>query len=167
MSSWREALIRIAQLQRKTLIGTKNRTLKCLKWYYSSVRSMKNAAILTEDGAFALFFQPLPGDLTALESPPPGICHPRQKKILIPGGQPRWGGCALLGLTVALLLYRRGWPKRTNPCAPWKLFEICLKFAPLLRRLFLSVVFVTRPVYFHLNLICFAAKHVKFDSCYN
>ena len=26
------------------------------------------------------FFGPHPGDLTAQESPPPGICHPRQKK---------------------------------------------------------------------------------------
>ena len=80
MSSRREVLIRIlALLQRKTLIETKNRTLKCLKWHYSTVRSMKNVAVLTEDGAFALFFVPTQGDLTAQESPPPGICHPRQK----------------------------------------------------------------------------------------
>ena len=33
------------------------------------------------------FFAPTPGDLTAQESPPPGICHPRQKKkVLTPGG---------------------------------------------------------------------------------
>ena len=36
----------------------KNRTLKCLKWHYSTVWSMKNVAVLTEDGAFALFFRP-------------------------------------------------------------------------------------------------------------
>ena len=54
-----EVLIRIiALLQRKTLIETKNRTLKCLKRHYSTVRSMKNVAVLTEDGAFALFFRP-------------------------------------------------------------------------------------------------------------
>ena len=54
MSSRREALIRIlALLQRKTLIATKNHTLKCLKWLYLTVRSMKNVASLTEDGAFA------------------------------------------------------------------------------------------------------------------
>ena len=52
---------------------------------------MKNVAVLTEDGAFALFFVPTPGDLTAQESPPPGICHPRQKKMLMPGGQPGRG----------------------------------------------------------------------------
>ena len=41
---------------------------------------MKNVAELTEDGAFALFFVPTPGDLTAQDqSPTPGICHPRQK----------------------------------------------------------------------------------------
>ena len=33
-----------------------------------------------EGRAFALFFCPLPGDLTAQESPPPGISFPRQKK---------------------------------------------------------------------------------------
>ena len=61
MSSRREVLIRIlALLQRKTLIETKNRTLKCLKWHYLTVRSMKNVAVLTEDGAFALFFRPHP-----------------------------------------------------------------------------------------------------------
>ena len=73
MSSRREVLIRIlALLQRKTLIETKNRTLKCLKWHYSTVQSMKNVAVLTEDGAFVLFFGPHQGDLTAQESPPPG-----------------------------------------------------------------------------------------------
>ena len=61
MSSQREVLIRIlALLQRKTLIETKNRILKCLKWHYLTVRSMKNVAVLTEDGAFALFFRPHP-----------------------------------------------------------------------------------------------------------
>ena len=73
MSSRREVLIRIlALLQRKTLTETKNRALKCLKWHYLTVRSMKNVAVLTEDGAFALFFNfiPTPGDLTAQESPP-------------------------------------------------------------------------------------------------
>ena len=52
--SWpSEVFIRIlALLQRKTLIETKNRTLKCLKRHYSTVRSMKNVALLTEDGAF-------------------------------------------------------------------------------------------------------------------
>ena len=79
MSSRREVLIRIlALLQRKTLIETKNRTLK---WHYWTVRSIKNVALLTEDGAFALFFRP----------------HPREfaiqgKKMLIPRGSARGGG---------------------------------------------------------------------------
>ena len=73
MSSPCEVLIRIlALLQRKTLIKHKNRTFKFLKRHYLIVRSMKNVAVLTEDGAFALFFRLHPGDLTAQESPPPG-----------------------------------------------------------------------------------------------
>ena len=92
MSSRREVLIRIlALLQRKTLIETKNRTLKCLKRHYSTVRSMKNVAVLTEDGAFALLSRPHPGDLTAQETPPPGICHQRQKKCQCPGVSPGRG----------------------------------------------------------------------------
>ena len=38
-------------LERKTLLETKNRTLKCLKRHYSTVQSKKNVAVLTEDGA--------------------------------------------------------------------------------------------------------------------
>ena len=91
MSSRREVLIRVALLQRKTSVETKNRTLQCLKWHYLTVRSMKNVAVLTEDGTFALFFRPRLGDLTAQESPPPGICHPRQK-MLMPGCQSGGGG---------------------------------------------------------------------------
>ena len=53
----------LQRLQRKTLIETKNRTLKCLKWRYSTVRSIKNVAVLTEDGASAVFFVPTPGNL--------------------------------------------------------------------------------------------------------
>ena len=62
MSLRREVLITIiALLERKTLIETKNHILKCLKQHYSTVRSMKNVAMLTEDVAFALFFRPHPG----------------------------------------------------------------------------------------------------------
>ena len=40
----------------------------------------------------SVFFVPtLAGNLTAQESPPPRICHPRQKKMLMPGGQPGAG----------------------------------------------------------------------------
>ena len=52
-------------------------------------------------GICPLFPSPPRGDLTTQESPPPGICHPRQKKMLKPGGQP--GGCwAKVELTGAL-----------------------------------------------------------------
>ena len=73
MSSRREVFIRIlALLQRKTLIETKNLTLKCLKRDCSTVRSMKNVAVLTEDGAFALFFCPHPGGFDSSRGPMPG-----------------------------------------------------------------------------------------------
>ena len=51
------------------------------------------------------FFVPTPGDLTAQESPPPGICHPRQKKCIMPGGQPGEGGWAQVELTDAYLFF--------------------------------------------------------------
>ena len=89
MSSRREVLIRIlALLQRKTLIETKNRTLKCLKWHYSTVRSMKNVAVLTEDGAFALFFRPHPRGFDSSRVPTPGNLPSKAKKMLMPGGAP-------------------------------------------------------------------------------
>ena len=73
MSSRREALIRIlALLQRKTLTETKNRALKCLKWHHLTLQSMRNVAVLTEDGAFALFFHPHPGEFDSSRVPTPG-----------------------------------------------------------------------------------------------
>ena len=72
----------LALLQGKTLTETKNRTLKCLKRHYSTVRSMKNVAVLTEDGAFALFFRPHPREF-AIQG---------KKKMLMSGGQPTGGG---------------------------------------------------------------------------
>ena len=72
MSSRREVLITIlAPLQRKTLIETKNRTLKCLKWHYPTVRSMKNVAVLTQDVALALIFLPIPWGIWQFKSPHP------------------------------------------------------------------------------------------------
>ena len=93
MSSRREVFIRIlALLQRKTSIETKNRTLKCLKWHYSTVPVMKNVAMLTEDGAFALYFRPHPGGFDSSRVPTPGNLPPKAKKMLMPGGQPGEGG---------------------------------------------------------------------------
>ena len=72
MWSRHEVLIRIALSQRKTLIETKNRTLKCLKWHYSTVQSMKNVTLLKEEGAVALFFRPHPGVFDSSRVPTPG-----------------------------------------------------------------------------------------------
>ena len=49
---------------------------------------MNNVAVLTEDGAFALFFRPHPGGYGKLSDPTPGICHPRRKKMLMSGAPP-------------------------------------------------------------------------------
>ena len=88
MSSRREVLIRIlALLQRKTLIETRNRTLKCLKRHYSTVRSMINVAELTKDGAFALFFCPHPGGFDSSRVPTSKNLpsKAKKKKMLMPG----------------------------------------------------------------------------------
>ena len=93
MSSRREVLIRIlALLQRKTLIKPKNGTLKCLKRRYLTVLSMKNVAVLTEDGAFALFFRPHPGGFDSSKVPTPGNLTSNAKKCQCPGFIPRGGG---------------------------------------------------------------------------
>ena len=78
----------LALLQRKTSIETKSRILKCLKWHYSTVRSMKNVAALTEDGAFALFFRPHPAGFDSSRVPTPGNLPSKAKKMLMLGGQP-------------------------------------------------------------------------------
>ena len=46
---------------------------------------MKNVAVLTEDGAFALFFRPHPGAFDRSRVPTPG-------NLLLPGGQLGGGG---------------------------------------------------------------------------
>ena len=103
MSSRRELLIKIlALLQRKTLIETKTRTLKCLKWHYSTVRSMKTVAVLTEEGAFALFLRHHPGGFDSSTVPTPGNLPSKAKKnayARISAGQRGW---AQVELTDAL-----------------------------------------------------------------
>ena len=90
MSSRPEILIRIlALLQRKTLIETKNRTLK---WHYWTVRSIKNVALLTEDGAFALFFRPHPGGFDSSRVPTSGNLPSKAKKMQCQGASPGGGG---------------------------------------------------------------------------
>ena len=52
---------------------------------------MKNVAVLTEDGAFALFFRPHPGGFDSLIVPTPGNLPSKAQKMLMPGGQPGGG----------------------------------------------------------------------------
>ena len=110
MSLQREVLIRIlALLEGKTLIETKNHTLKCLKWHYSTVRSMKNVAVLTEDGAFALFLRPHRGGFDSSRVPTPRNLPSKAKKknanvpIPPPSGE-GGGGWAQVEMTDALLI---------------------------------------------------------------
>ena len=97
MSSWGVLIKILALLQRKTLIETKNRTLKCLKWQYSTVPSMKNVAVSTEDGAFTLFFRPHPGEFDSSRVSTLGNLPSKAKKMLMPAGSAREGGGGGLG----------------------------------------------------------------------
>ena len=53
---------------------------------------MKNVAVLTEDGAFAVFFCPHHGGFDSLRVPTPGNLPSKAKKMPVPGGQPRGRG---------------------------------------------------------------------------
>ena len=83
------------------MIETNNRTLKCLKWQYSTVRSMKNVAVLTEDRAFALFFRPHPGGFDSLRVPSPGNLPSTAKKSAYARGSARSGRVGGGGLGAA------------------------------------------------------------------
>ena len=86
VSSWCAVLIRIlALLKRKTLIETKNRTLKCLN---GTIRLCK----VTEDGVFALFFRLHRGGFDSSRVPTPGNLPSKVQKMLMHGDQPVWGG---------------------------------------------------------------------------
>ena len=52
------------------------------------MRSIKSVALLTEDGAFALFFRPYPGGFASSRVPTPGNLPSKAKKMLIPGVSP-------------------------------------------------------------------------------
>ena len=52
---------------------------------------MKNVAVLTEDGEFALFFRPHPGGFDSSRVPTPENLPSKAKKMLMPGGQPGGG----------------------------------------------------------------------------
>ena len=85
----------LAVLQRKTLIETKNRTLKCLKWHYLTVRSMKNVAVLT--GIFPLFSSP-PRGIWQLKSPHPRELAIQGKQNALSGGSLGSGGLGVGGI---------------------------------------------------------------------
>ena len=53
--------------------------------------TMKNVAVLTEDGALALFFRPHPRGFDSSRVPTPGNLPSKAKKMLMPGGQPGGG----------------------------------------------------------------------------
>ena len=50
------------------------------------MRSMKNVAVFTENGAFALFFRPHPGVFESSIVPTPGNLPSKAKKMLMPRG---------------------------------------------------------------------------------
>ena len=53
----------------------------------------ENVALLTEDGAFALFFRPHTGRFDSSRVPTPGNLPSKAKKMIMPGGQPEgWLG---------------------------------------------------------------------------
>ena len=61
---------------------------------------MKNVAVLTQDGAFALFFRPHPEGFDSSRVPTSGNLPSKAQKMLIPGGQPggRGGGLGAGGI---------------------------------------------------------------------
>ena len=61
---------------------------------------MQNVAVLTEDGAFALFFRLHHWGFDSSRVPTPGNLPSKAKKMLMPEGQPGkvgWGGGEGLG----------------------------------------------------------------------
>ena len=58
----------------------------------------ENVAVLTEEGHLPSFFVPTPGNLTAQESPAPGICHPRRKNANARGSARGGGGLGAAGI---------------------------------------------------------------------
>ena len=64
---------------------------------------MKSVAVLTEDGAFALFFRPHPGGFDSSRVPTPGNFPSNAKKSANARGSARGGCWGQLELTDALL----------------------------------------------------------------
>ena len=102
MSSRHEVLIRIlALLQSKTLIETKNRTLKCLKWHYLTVRSIKKCCIVDGGRAICPLFSSPPRGIWQFMSPHPREFAIQGKKSANPRGSAggEGGGWARVELT--------------------------------------------------------------------
>ena len=105
MLSRREVFVRtLALLQRKTLIETKKSHIKMLKTALFDCAINEKCCSVNGGWGISSLFVPAPGDLTAQESPPPEICHPRQKNANARGSaRVRGGGVwAKLELTDAL-----------------------------------------------------------------
>ena len=63
-----------------------------MSWNNSDVQSMKNVAVLTEDGAFSLFFRPLPGGFDSSRVSTPGNLPSKAKKNAYAGDSGGGGG---------------------------------------------------------------------------
>ena len=117
----------------------------------STVRSMKNVAVLTENEVcryLPSFFVPTPGDLTAQGSPPPGICHPRQTKCLCPGITPEgragrsWNWLILVGHNTGKVFHFAYF--RFCVDWPWRLrvtFAFCLVCSLKISYIYYSTLF--------------------------
>ena len=93
MSSRCEVLIRIlVLLQRKTFIETKNRTLKCLKWHYLTVWSMKKGCSVDGGQGICLLFSSPPRGIWQLNGPHPWEFAIQGKKNVNARGSARGGG---------------------------------------------------------------------------
>ena len=62
-----------------------------LKTALFDLQSMKNVAVLTEDGAFALFFRSHSWGFDSSRVPTPGNLPSKAKRMLVLGGQPGAG----------------------------------------------------------------------------
>ena len=62
---------------------------------------MKNVAVLTNDGAFALFFCPHPGGFDSSRDPTPGNLPSKAKKMVMGGKESAWEGGLGMGLGTA------------------------------------------------------------------
>ena len=69
------------------------------------VRSMKSIAVLSEDGAFALFFRSHPRGFDSSRVPIPGNLPSKPKKMLISWGQPEGGWVQLELITIIIVKF--------------------------------------------------------------